>query len=295
MKLSVELGDFLLDIADTDALQRAQGRSDAILLLQLPGARYGLKPGPGELRVAPHPGLVDELARHVLLSLEEPTSQTVARKFRLTSEGRAVAARVRAQEAGIALASQGQAPAPLDALRWLIELRSRNPERFAEPRRLLDAAVDEGLISEDSREALARVFLDLLEQDYLAGDLLGVEQFSDVDEIAHAQHLRLTLKAEEIVQGDTSTASMTFNAPVTAGQIAGRDIANFVTFADVLDRAEAHLDSLTEVDEQTREEARGILAALRGRTVAVSGKVLTGAGGGLLATVFAHVLGLGAA
>jgi hypothetical protein len=102
------------------------------------------------------------------------------------------------------------------------------------------------------------------------------------------------MKADERVEHRNAPQShlVTFNRPVIADQVAVGDVTNYTTFGDLLDRAETVIVDLEQVDSGEREEALGLIAALRGRAIDVGGGVLTGAGGGPLAGVIAQLLGL---
>lgn len=69
-------------------------------------------------------------------------------------------------------------------------------------------------------------------------------------------------------------------------------IQNFVTFQALLDRAEQEIDALEDIDEEAREEAKSLLAKLRGATGTVATGAAGGAGGAVLGAVFKKLLGL---
>jgi hypothetical protein len=89
-----------------------------------------------------------------------------------------------------------------------------------------------------------------------------------------------------------SAGSLHFYGSVVAGQIAAGDIANYVNFCQLLDRAESEIKSLADVTDSDRDGALGLIEVLRGKASLAGAQVLTGAGGGLLAGVLAQLLGL---
>jgi hypothetical protein len=60
----------------------------------------------------------------------------------------------------------------------------------------------------------------------------------------------------------------------------------------VLDRAYTKVDALEGVDPDAKEEAKGLIDRLRGKTITTAGEIMTGAGGAIVATVIARLLGL---
>lgn len=75
-------------------------------------------------------------------------------------------------------------------------------------------------------------------------------------------------------------------------QVAAGDIHNYVSFNELLDRAEAELKGLDGIDAATQEEAQGILAKLRSVSGTVATGTATSAGGALVGALLRQLLGL---
>lgn len=110
--------------------------------------------------------------------------------------------------------------------------------------------------------------------------------------LANTSNLALTMKGicagEPVERG----ASLTILGSVINGQVATGDINQFTVFMQVLDRATEEIDALEGIDDEVKDEAKGLLDQLRGKATSASGQVLTGAAGELVAGVLARVLGL---
>lgn len=123
----------------------------------------------------------------------------------------------------------------------------------------------------------------------------NVDQISESQRLGTGGDFRVTATGRDRVRhqqrpgGDTHITQVinAVNAQVAAGSI-----QNFVTFQAFLDRAEETIDALDDIDEEAREEAKGLVAKLRGATGTVATGVASGAGGAVLGTVFKKLLGL---
>jgi hypothetical protein len=136
----------------------------------------------------------------------------------------------------------------------------------------------------------------LVDEDYLAGMVRPAWQASAEQTLSTGSGLKLSMKAHAHLGPETKqreAGALNFYGTVVAGQIAAGDISNYVTFAELLERAEQELDGLAGIDESTRLEARTVIDALRGRAGAAGGLVLTGAGGQLVGQLLAQLVGLG--
>lgn len=188
----------------------------------------------------------------------------------------------------------GRAPGLDSTLVWLGDVADQSPEALDLPTRALDLAIDTGFVDPTGRDALAGRLVDLYDQGYLSGDLPDFEQADAMARLRMSGGLRLTMKAHDRIGQDRLQPgnSVTFNGPVIADQIAAGDIANYTSLGDLLDRAETEIIELAAVEAEEREEALGLIAVLRGKALDLGGGVLSGAGGGLLASVIAQLLGL---
>lgn len=122
-----------------------------------------------------------------------------------------------------------------------------------------------------------------------------VDQLSDVDRLNLAAAFRVTAVGRDRVrqlQRPSGNAHVTQIINAVNAQVAAGDIQNFVTFQALLDRAEQEIDALEDIDEEAREEAKSLLAKLRGATGTVATGAAGGAGGAVLGAVFKKLLGL---
>lgn len=76
------------------------------------------------------------------------------------------------------------------------------------------------------------------------------------------------------------------------GQVAAGNINNYVTFNALLDRSEEALDEVDGVDEETRDEARGIVDKLCGVSGTIATGTASGAGGAVVGARLKQLLGL---
>lgn len=235
---------------------------------------------------APSAETIDDLGELELLRVEAPSD--LGRKFSLTMQGRDEARAIDAQ-AVVPQATGGSAPTASEVLMWLFEFAKRYPNALDSPADILDLATREGFIRMDGRDALAARILRLIEEGYLQGDVPELAHGTPSQRLAGVRHLQFSMKATEVRDASTgSTPSSVVN--IMAGQIALGDIANYVTFGDVLDRAEHEVDALTE-DEETRSAVKRLIDQMRGSAATASGQVVTGTVAGVAATAVARALG----
>jgi hypothetical protein len=187
----------------------------------------------------------------------------------------------------------GRAPPIPEVLDWLLDTEAASPEAFVAPTGLLDRAVESGYIAEVGRGEFASRIVALVEQGYLDGDLPDLEQATDEQRLELSDGLRLTMKAHDRSREAASASrAIAFYGPVVAKQIAAGDIANYGSLSELLDEADRELGELADVDETARDEARRLLDILRGKATDLSGQVVTGAGGALLASLIGRLIGL---
>jgi hypothetical protein len=287
--MDARLTEFLRRLGEAEAVLKRMGEErQPFLLIYASGGSIGIKhPGWDPSWMQPTAEDVDDLEELGFVRNEPPTN--VKRVFTLTFRGRQQAEAI----ANRAAAPTGRAPNLDETLQWLKELEGQLPAALLEPGDLPSRAVNSGLISPDSEELLAQRIIDLLSQGFLEGDAPGFDQAGPMQRLQLSDGLRLTMKAHDRLKEKTQSASsINFYGSVVAGQIAAGDINNFVSFSDLLDRAEAEIRALEDVDGNDRDEALTLIDALRGKAAGASVQVLTGAGGGLLADVLARLIGL---
>jgi hypothetical protein len=75
-------------------------------------------------------------------------------------------------------------------------------------------------------------------------------------------------------------------------QIAAGDIKNYSTFEDLADTIEDEIDRLIDVGDAAKDEARGLLAKIRGKSDSVATSAAGSAGGAVLGAILKQLLGL---
>ena len=75
-------------------------------------------------------------------------------------------------------------------------------------------------------------------------------------------------------------------------QVAAGDITNYKTFIEFIEAADKAIDGLVGVDGAAKEEARGMLAKIRGAGDEVATAAVGSAGGAVLGAVLKQLLGL---
>jgi hypothetical protein len=286
--VDARLTEFLRRLGEAEAaLKRAGEERQPFLLIYAHVGSIGIKhPGWDSSWMQPTAEDVDDLEELGFVRNEPP--RNVKRSFSLTFRGRQQAEAL----AGGAAASAGHAPNLDETLRWLKELEEQLPASLSEPGNLPSRAVNSGLISPGSEEVLAQRIIDLLSQGFLEGDAPGFDQAGPIQRLELSDGLRLTIAAHDRLREEPRASSVNFYGSVIAGQIAAGNIKNFVSFGDLLDRAETEIHALEDVSGNDRDEALTLIDVLRGKAMGAGGQVLTGAGGGLLADVLARLVGL---
>ena len=182
-------------------------------------------------------------------------------------------------------------------LRWFHELEDddANVAALETWDRMSQQAVADGVVETGEVEELAALVIELADDDLVDFDHIarstnqfGMEPGANLQ---HAKNFRSTTKARDWLR-EAAPAGPSFafhDSPV--GQVAGRDIANYVSLTHVLDAAKAQVDQV-EASEEDREAARGYLEALRGRAAEAGTGAAGGAGAFVAGRALAQALGL---
>jgi hypothetical protein len=286
----------LQGLVQRETTLRAEGRPTDFLLIQMPGPSFGLKPGIADEReIAPTEADIHDLHTGGFVSLMASNSQSVVARFALTVAGRS-AGESRAVTADLQLPRPATAPPSTDAvLQWLHGLSAS-----AEGSALLSsggALANEALhiYGQDHIETVARRVFDLRDGRLLLIDDIGAEiQVSDAEQLAMAQDIRLSTTGLDRVESRQRPAasSITQIINATQAQVAAGDIHNYSSYDELIDRLAEALSQLDDIDDDVREEARGLLDKLR----SASGQIAVGAaassGGAVLGTLLKHALNL---
>jgi hypothetical protein len=284
-------------LARRDARLREEHRSVEFMLMRAHAGRFALKPGVE--------GIADlDLQESDMLDLEYEGfvrtlgsgTANVRLKFSLTALGRT---------AGhpLAVTAELQDPPPADAppsaddvLAWIYGLSVTGPGSA-----ILEtggALINEALsrFGPAHTERVARWILDLRDEGFVAFDdpAAHIDQFADSERLTHARDFRLTSAGRDRPQMDRSSLppSITQIIHATHAQVAAGDINTYVTFNELLDQVADTLDDLEDIDEDTREDARGILRRLRAASGTVATGATTSAGAALLVEIAKQLTGL---
>ncbi len=226
-----------------------------------------------------------------MLRVEPHGSNEKDRTFTLTPKGRGQA-RALDEAANFPTAVGGRVPSAEATLRWLMRISKATPQTLADPALLLDRGVSDGLIDAGGRDALARRILALIDEGYATANLVDVDQIGAEQTLQYAQNLAMTMKASDSLRHETDSATtVNIYGAVVNSQVAGGDITNNTTFISILEQAESEIGALQGVDEETKQQAKGIVRALLGKGAITSGQILTGAGGALAAAVISKLIG----
>lgn len=284
-------------LVEREATLRAEGRPNDFLLIQMAGPSYGLKPAiEGEHEIAPREADFHDLHKDGFVHLLETNSPSVIVRFTLTTAGRS-AGQKRAVTADLQSPSPATAPPTADdVLQWLHGLSAS-----AQGAAILSsggALVNEALSTYGQQhiETVAQRLLDLRDTGLLRLDDIGAEidQISNAEQISMAQDIRLTPTGLDRISNRPRSIATPITQIIyaTQAQVAAGDIHNYASFDDLLDQLAEALAQLEDVDDEAREEARGLLDKLR----SASGKVAIGAaassGGAVLGTLLKQLLGL---
>jgi hypothetical protein len=284
------LAEFLRRLGEAEGrLKRAGEERRPFLLIYASGGSVGIKhPGWDQSWMRPTAEDVDDL-EELGFARNEPAKNT-KRVFTLTVRGRQQADALAARAPK---SSGGRAPSLDETLRWLASLEQDSPEALNNPGDLPSRAATSGLIAPGSEEILAQRIIDLMSQGFLAGDAPEFDQAGPMQRLQLSDGVRLTMRTHERLEGgEQAASSLNFYGSVIAGQIASGDINNFVSFGDLLEKAEEEITGLEDVDPSDRDSALDLIGVLRGKAAGAGAQVLTGAGGGLLAEVLARLIGL---
>jgi hypothetical protein len=283
-------------LVDTEARLREESRPLDFILLQMPGPAFGLKPGiEGEAEILPSEGDLHDLAADGLIHLLEHQAPSVVARFALTGSGRAAGHR-RMIDADLQNPAQDSPPPSPDALlAWLhgLSTSSGGATVLKSGGALMNQALD--LYGKAALESVARSMIDLRDDGFVRFDDPGamLDQIPESERIAMAGEIRLTSSAMDRINAGTRNAqSITQIVHATNAQVAAGNISNYVSFSELLDSLEDALDDLAGVDDEVREEARGLLAGLRSATGKITVGVTTSTAAALIGGLLQQKLGL---
>jgi hypothetical protein len=289
----------LQGLVSTENEMRERGQPTDFILLQMPGPRTGLKPGiADEDTLAPVLGDILDLETEGYVHMLSSRSSTVLAAFALTAAGRA-AGRRSAVQADIQEPVPSTAPPSADdVLAWMARLAKEadGSGLLAAGGALLNAALDR--FGQEHLESVARHMIDLQDDGLLAFDdpLAGIDQLPESERLSRASGFRLTAFGRDRVVyagGRTRESSITQIVLAEKAQVAAGNIENhFESYNELLDRIAEALEALTDIDEEAKQEARGILDKLRSASGTIATGASASAGGAVLGGVLKGILGL---
>jgi hypothetical protein len=232
---------------------------------------------------------IDDLGDLGLLRIEPTYDKT--RAFVMTPDGRAAGAAL-VEQTTMPVGVGGHAPPAAAVLEWLVVVDARAPQSFEDPVCLLDLAVADGLITVPGREALARRILSLADEGYLSGTISRAFGETEEQVLNEVAGLALTMRAHETATPSKAARTINVFGNVVNSQVAAGDITSYTTFLQLLDQAITEIDAVTDIADDTREEAKGLLRRLGGKAASTTGEVATGVAGTLASAVVARLIGL---
>lgn len=137
----------------------------------------------------------------------------------------------------------------------------------------------------------ARRMFGLVDDGYVRGEFVKVQQANGEQLLAMGRNLQLTPRAYA-TRHAAPAASITVLGSIVNSQVALGDITNTTTFMHVLDRVEAQIDDLTDVDDETKQGAKRALDWMRGRSTDALDDVATGTAVGLALKLVGHAIGV---
>jgi hypothetical protein len=192
---------------------------------QTPGQEklLALQTGPATGCAATPPCGSGDLEEMGILRVESRSGNS--RTFALTMRGRREAEALDEQYLS-PRPGGGRAPSARDVLRWLVDVARDEPACFDIPERLLDRAVNEGIIEIGGRDALAQRIIGLSEQGYLRGEIRDLTFGSCEHRLARTTRLEVTVAAENAVEPPQVIGSGLTLIGSVIGQVAGGDVNN---------------------------------------------------------------------
>jgi hypothetical protein len=295
MVLELRQQRLLEAIVRADNRLREESRPTEFMLIEGAGGVLGFKPDvPGAMDFSPSEADILDLQAASYVHARPSNSTTVSIVFALSAAGRNAGqsrkvTAIRTPERATA------APSSDDVLAWLYGLTASGAGSS-----ILDsggALINEvsGRFGHEHVETVARALGDLAHEGLLLFDdpAREIDQLAMSERISLASEFRLTSAGLDRVRGNHPAAPTILQiVNATNAQVAAGDINNYVSFSQLLDRAEDELDRLDGIDATTQEEARGIFAKLRSASGTVATGTATSAGGALAGALLRQLLGL---
>jgi hypothetical protein len=289
VRMDAEHQDALRRIYQADRQLHDEGRdAEDFHLIYTGGMQRGINhPAWNSSWASPTKNVIDDLEELGLLRVEPHNGN--GRTFALSMQGRDQGKALH-EAVTFPAAVGGRAPALEVVLPWLVRTAEDAPETLERPTRLIERAINDGLVEPSGREAFAKRVLALINEGYATGQVPVVDQISAEQTLQYTEGLAVTMKAHDAIRADVGAgATVNVYGPVVNSQVAGGDITNTTTFVNILERADRAIDALDGVDDETKAQAKGVISALLGRGAA---GIVSEAAGSLVAAVLSKLLGL---
>lgn len=277
-----------------DAEYRDAGRDPSFILMQVSGGGVNLKPGiPAQPTQA---DIRDLIESHDLRDITStPPQPSVVLKFEVTAQGRRSGQpRREVPDPGPTAqpASRPPASTPVEVLRWLADLEDQSSGALGDGEALVDQI--SAVFGEEQMETVCRRIVDMASMGLvLFTDPAGhLPQFAPSERLKMASEFRLTIVGRDRLEPAGAPANVTQIINAVNAQVAAGDITNYVSFTALLDDVQRHLDDLTDIDDNARTEAQGILDKLRSAGMNVTTTAMGSGGGAVIGALLAHLLGI---
>jgi hypothetical protein len=268
--LEREAQDLLLRIYEAHTGWVDSGHDQrSFILMHLGGMQRAVDhPGWDESWPVPTYQQIDELAEDGIVRIE--STQGMNRTFNLTRAGRSVARSLSEDAAAPSvIATQARlsaAPKLDDILAWLADFDGVTRTSGS---RVIDAAVE--AFGEPQLENVSNLIFGLADNGLIRFNdpLKSFTGWKPHQRLAKGSDFELTGPGIERLQFGPPASAIVQNFHSPVGQVAGRDvnINSFVITESHIDLALQELNRRTDLDPPTREKARDLLKAARGRTV----------------------------
>src|SRR5919201_6297071 len=184
-------------------------------------------------------------------------------------------------------------PALDEVLRWSATLEDAGSPVLAEGALLVNQALAD--FDDRQLEGVCSRLIDLAGQGLIVflDPARSLAQLPAPHRIGKGSDFRVTAAGRDRLDRAQRPARTAITQIINAtyAQVAGGDLTNYVSFAALLDDAQAKLNQLTDIDTDSRAEAQSILDKLRAATGQVALNAVGSGGGAVLGAILMALLG----
>jgi hypothetical protein len=178
-------------------------------------------------------------------------------------------------------------------LRWLAGWEDQASGVLATGGALVNRIISD--FGADQNQLVSQRIIDMKGEGYVTftDPAAHLPQLAAPERLGMGSELRLTMVGRDRVDQHDGPMNVTVHQNINAvnAQVAGGDITNYVSFTAFLDDVQRKLDDLEGVDDDSRNEAQGILDKLRAASGNAATSAMGSGGGAILAELFKHLLG----